>query len=67
MPISVADFSRPEPDQFLDGDMTALENLSFRHAHSWQRAAPYRLVSLDQAARDYIVVALLQRVHGGLV
>ena len=52
--------SRPEPDQFLDGDMTRndlveiLESLSFRRA-PWQREEPCRLVSLDREVLDYLV------------
>jgi hypothetical protein len=54
MPVSSADLSRPEIDQFLDGDMKladiieVLESLSFRREHNWHREQPCRLVSLDR-------------------
>jgi hypothetical protein len=60
------DLSSPEPDEYLDGDMTPadiveiLETLNFRRA-PWQREQPCRLVSIDVEVRNYLVGALRDR------
>jgi hypothetical protein len=69
LPVPSADLSRPEIDQYLDGDMRPadiveiLEGLSFQRRTRSAHEQPARLLSIDSAIRDFLVNVLRDRAR----